>query len=116
MRGRNPGGGLLPPFVERAYVMMPSGCCRPASVCPDLPIAAARAARSCRWRGEAPEPRPGLKMGHIPGSKNLQWPNVLRDGRWASSCAAVGTAATALPPTFCLLAMMSPRLPASPAP
>ncbi|EFN51993.1 hypothetical protein CHLNCDRAFT_37095 [Chlorella variabilis] len=33
-----------------------------------------------RWRGEAPEPRPGLKMGHIPGSKNLQWPNVLRDG------------------------------------
>ena len=24
-----------------------------------------------RFRGEAPEPRPGLKSGHIPGSSNV---------------------------------------------
>lgn len=37
-----------------------------------------------RWRGMAPEPRPGLKMGHIPGSKTLQFANVLQDGRLKS--------------------------------
>lgn len=30
-----------------------------------------------RFRGEAPEPRPGLRMGHIPGSKNLPWTDLL---------------------------------------
>ena len=37
--------------------------------------------RPCRWRGEAPEPRAGLASGHIPGSKTLQFANVLQDGR-----------------------------------
>ncbi len=32
-----------------------------------------------RFRGEAPEPRPGLRMGHIPGSKNLPWASLLHD-------------------------------------
>ena len=32
-----------------------------------------------RFRGEAPEPRPGLRMGHIPGSKNLPWTTLLND-------------------------------------
>jgi len=35
----------------------------------DIQIADARPAP--RFRGEAPEPRPGLALGHIPGSKNL---------------------------------------------
>ncbi|WP_416041906.1 3-mercaptopyruvate sulfurtransferase [Edwardsiella ictaluri] len=38
----------------------------------------ARAA--ARFRGAAPEPRPGLRRGHIPGSHNLPWDSVVRDG------------------------------------
>jgi thiosulfate/3-mercaptopyruvate sulfurtransferase len=35
-------------------------------------------ARSCeRFRGEVPEPRPGLRLGHIPGSKNLPYGELL---------------------------------------
>lgn len=30
-----------------------------------------------RFRGEAPEPRPGLRSGHMPGAKNLPFPDVL---------------------------------------
>ncbi|PRX37255.1 thiosulfate/3-mercaptopyruvate sulfurtransferase [Meinhardsimonia xiamenensis] len=30
-----------------------------------------------RFRGEAPEPRPGLRAGHIPGSKNLHYARLL---------------------------------------
>lgn len=30
-----------------------------------------------RFRGEAPEPRPGLRIGHIPGSRNLPFLEVL---------------------------------------
>ena len=37
---------------------------------------------TARWRGEAPEPRPGLPSGHIPGSVSLQWSDVLQEGRW----------------------------------
>ncbi len=29
-----------------------------------------------RFRGEAPEPRPGLRAGHIPGSKNLPYTDL----------------------------------------
>ncbi|MDR5653031.1 3-mercaptopyruvate sulfurtransferase [Ruixingdingia sedimenti] len=30
-----------------------------------------------RFRGEEPEPRPGLRAGHIPGAKNVPWDAVL---------------------------------------
>ena len=36
-----------------------------------------------RFRGEAPEPRPGLRSGHLPGSRNLPYGEVVRDGRLA---------------------------------
>ncbi|MGH2551053.1 MAG: 3-mercaptopyruvate sulfurtransferase [Thermomicrobiales bacterium] len=37
-----------------------------------------------RFRGEAPEPRPGLASGHIPGSLNVPSDQVLKDGKLAS--------------------------------
>jgi thiosulfate/3-mercaptopyruvate sulfurtransferase len=37
-----------------------------------------------RWRGEAPEPRVGLRSGHMPGSLNLPFAKVLEDGRLKS--------------------------------
>lgn len=46
-----------------------------ASKLGDWEIIDARAAD--RFRGEAPEPRPGLRMGHIPGSKNVPWMTLL---------------------------------------
>lgn len=33
-----------------------------------------------RWRGEKPEPRPGLALGHIPGSYNIPWDSVQSGG------------------------------------
>ncbi|MDA6077674.1 3-mercaptopyruvate sulfurtransferase [Edwardsiella anguillarum] len=37
-------------------------------------------ARAAARRGAAPEPRLGLRSGHIPGSHNLPWDSVVRDG------------------------------------
>ena len=34
---------------------------------------------SDRFRGEAPEPRPGMRAGHIPGSKNVPFTTLLND-------------------------------------
>jgi thiosulfate/3-mercaptopyruvate sulfurtransferase len=34
-----------------------------------------------RFRGEAPEPRPGLRMGHMPGSLNLPFSEIVENGR-----------------------------------
>lgn len=30
-----------------------------------------------RFQGKAPEPRPGVRSGHIPGSRNVYWGNLL---------------------------------------
>jgi thiosulfate/3-mercaptopyruvate sulfurtransferase len=37
-----------------------------------------------RFRGEAPEPRSGLRGGHMPGSLNVPFGEVLKDGRLKS--------------------------------
>lgn len=36
---------------------------------------------AARFRGEAPEPRPGLASGHAPGSVNLPFSEIVKDGR-----------------------------------
>ncbi|WP_297771829.1 3-mercaptopyruvate sulfurtransferase [uncultured Roseovarius sp.] len=43
----------------------------------DYEILDARAA--ARYRGEAPEPREGLRAGHIPGSKNVPYTSLLNE-------------------------------------
>lgn len=45
----------------------------------DVQVIDARAAD--RFRGEAPEPRPGLRKGHIPGSLNVPWTELAPEGR-----------------------------------
>ncbi len=36
---------------------------------------------AARFRGEAPEPRPGIPSGHMPGAKNLPFDKILENGR-----------------------------------
>jgi thiosulfate/3-mercaptopyruvate sulfurtransferase len=40
-----------------------------------------------RFRGEAPEPRPGVRSGHIPGSLNVPSSNVIENGTLKSAAA-----------------------------
>jgi thiosulfate/3-mercaptopyruvate sulfurtransferase len=39
---------------------------------------------AARFRGEAPEPRPGLRSGHMPGSSNLPFDKLVVNGRLQS--------------------------------
>jgi thiosulfate/3-mercaptopyruvate sulfurtransferase len=55
-----------------------AGDVRKASETGSAQILDARAA--ARFRGEAAEPRPGLRSGHIPGSLNLPWGEVAAAG------------------------------------
>jgi thiosulfate/3-mercaptopyruvate sulfurtransferase len=55
-----------------------------------------------RFRGEAPEPRPGLKGGHMPGAFNVPSTSVIRNGRLApnetlAAAFAAGNVDTAKP-------------------
>ena len=36
---------------------------------------------AARFKGEAPEPRPGLESGHMPGSLNVPFAEIVADGR-----------------------------------
>jgi thiosulfate/3-mercaptopyruvate sulfurtransferase len=37
-----------------------------------------------RFRGDAPEPRPGVRAGHMPGSRNVPFTDVIENGTLAS--------------------------------
>ncbi|REF28832.1 thiosulfate/3-mercaptopyruvate sulfurtransferase [Xenorhabdus cabanillasii] len=37
-----------------------------------------------RFQAKVPEPRPGLRMGHIPSSKNVPWTALIENGRYKS--------------------------------
>jgi thiosulfate/3-mercaptopyruvate sulfurtransferase len=49
---------------------------------PEALVLDARAAP--RFYGKTPEPRPGLRGGHIPGSRSLPFSEVLENGRYRS--------------------------------
>ena len=53
-------------------------------------IVDARAA--ARFRGDAPEPREGLRAGHIPGSRNLPYTELLNDDKTLKSVAEIKAA------------------------
>ncbi|MFZ0423938.1 MAG: 3-mercaptopyruvate sulfurtransferase [Xanthobacteraceae bacterium] len=55
---------------------------RAASTDKSAQVVDARSAE--RFAGKAPEPRPGLRSGHIPGSFNVPYDRVLENGRLAS--------------------------------
>ncbi|MBA1157506.1 3-mercaptopyruvate sulfurtransferase [Microvirga mediterraneensis] len=42
---------------------------------------------AARFRGEAPEPRPGLRAGHMPGSLNLPFDQIIENGRLKNEAA-----------------------------
>jgi thiosulfate/3-mercaptopyruvate sulfurtransferase len=46
----------------------------------DLSAQIVDARPAARFRGEAPEPRPGLASGHIPGSRSVPFDAVVKDG------------------------------------
>ena len=58
---------------------------RPASVCSLDAVRKAPmvldARSEARFRGEAPEPRPGISSGHMPGARNLPFNVLIHDGR-----------------------------------
>ncbi len=64
-----------------------------ASKLGDWQIVDARA--GARFRGEAPEPRPGLRAGHIPGSKSLFFGELLDNGTTMKDEAGLRAALTA---------------------
>jgi thiosulfate/3-mercaptopyruvate sulfurtransferase len=37
-----------------------------------------------RFRGEGPEPRPGVRPGHMPGARNVPYPGLIENGRLVS--------------------------------
>ena len=44
---------------------------------------------AARFQAKAPEPRPGMRGGHIPHSKNVPFDTLLSDGRYALPLSAV---------------------------
>lgn len=94
-------GGLPKWLAEGRPVETGPAARAPASFTPRLDPSAARTADdvaagldagafqvldarpAARFRGEAPEPRPGLASGHIPGSLNLPSSQVVKGGRLA---------------------------------
>lgn len=48
-----------------------------------------------RFRGDAPEPRPGVRAGHMPGALNLPFPAIVKDGALVAPAAVAAAFAGA---------------------
>ncbi len=75
-------GWREPPHGEfkaraRAELIADLGQVRQALEAGSRQVVDARAA--ARFRGEAPEPRPGLRCGHMPGARNVPWSTIVGD-------------------------------------
>ncbi|SJZ52537.1 3-mercaptopyruvate sulfurtransferase [Consotaella salsifontis] len=68
---------FTPSFNEEAVVFLPE--MREIVASQSEQIADARA--SARFTAEVPEPRPGLRSGHMPGASNLPFDKLIEDGR-----------------------------------
>ncbi|MDR0219716.1 MAG: 3-mercaptopyruvate sulfurtransferase [Enterobacteriaceae bacterium] len=55
-----------------------------ASLHADAAVQVIDARAEDRFQAKVPEPRPGLRMGHIPGSKNVPWTALLENGSYKS--------------------------------
>ncbi|MBS7738414.1 MAG: 3-mercaptopyruvate sulfurtransferase [Chelatococcus sp.] len=50
---------------------------------------------SARFRGDAPEPRPGVRAGHMPGARNVPFGDLIENGRLKTPEAITATFAKA---------------------
>lgn len=73
---RPPRPATFVPTVEAARIVDLDGV---AAVLASAAATVVDARSAERFRGEAPEPRPGLRSGHMPGAKNVPW-SVVTDG------------------------------------
>ncbi len=48
-----------------------------------------------RFRGDAPEPRAGVRSGHMPGSLNLPFTDIVKDGKLVDSASVMNAFAAA---------------------
>jgi len=73
--------GLGRPFKarRRGDLVAPADRVRDVLAAGSAQVVDARSAE--RFRGEAAEAAPGLRAGHIPGSRNVPYSEVVRDGR-----------------------------------
>jgi thiosulfate/3-mercaptopyruvate sulfurtransferase len=81
-RPLEPGIVTRPPRVFHAHAprrqVASLADVRAALASGDAQVVDARPA--ARFRGEAPEPRPGLRSGHMPGALNVPYANLLQNG------------------------------------
>ncbi len=78
----------------------------------DAQIIDARAAD--RFRGEAPEPRPGLRSGHIPGSKNVPHASLVNPDGTMKDAGRAPRASSRRPASTSASPRSPPAAPASP--
>lgn len=81
--GEPPAAGLVPRDWQPDLTQVIGGAELAADLA-EVQVIDARGA--ARFRGEAPEPRPGLRSGHMPGAANLPFDRLTgADGRFADA-------------------------------
>lgn len=68
-------------FTSRVNSALVADAARVAAALANNEAAIVDARSAERFRGAAPEPRPGLRSGHMPGALNLPYQNLIENGR-----------------------------------